>query len=139
VKNDPQHKASALDAYAEYENRITRRHLEVGCLLVMVLMPAGVILDHFVYPDETWPFFKVRLLCALLEGVVLVSLRARITQRFHRALGLIVALLPVMFICGMIYATDGPRSPYYAGINLILLAIAFIMRWSVDLSVLASG
>jgi signal transduction histidine kinase len=59
-------------------------------------------------------------------------------DRFHRSLGLVVALLPVIFICWMINATDGARSPYYAGINLILLAIALIMRWSVDLGVLAS-
>ncbi len=38
----------------------------------------------------------------------------------------------------MIYATEGVGSPYYAGLNLILLAIALIMRWSVDLSVTAS-
>jgi signal transduction histidine kinase len=139
VKNDIQNPAQALDAYAEYESRITRRHLEVGCLLVMVLMPLGVVLDYFVYPQMVPAFFKVRLLCSLLEGLVLLSLRARFTEQLHRVLGLVVALLPVVFICWMIYRTDGPRSPYYAGINLILLAIAFIMRWSVDLSVLASG
>ncbi len=131
---------AALEAFAEYESRITRKHLEIGCLLVMVLMPAGVLLDQFVYPDNVGSFFKMRLLCALLEGLLLLSLRSRnfIQQQFHRHLGLVVAMLPVVFICWMIYATDGALSPYYAGINLILLAIAFIMRWSVSLSVLAS-
>lgn len=139
VKDDVQNKAQALDAYAEYESRITKRHLEVGCLLVMVLMPVGVVLDKFVYPEHVTRFFIARMLCAFLAGVVLISLRARVTHRFFRPLGLVIAMLPVVFICWMIYKTNGPLSPYYAGINLILLSIAFIMRWSVDLSVLASG
>jgi two-component system sensor histidine kinase PhcS len=140
VKSNPPESAQALDAYAEYENRITRRHLEVGCLLVMVLMPLGALLDYYVYHDHVWSFLGMRFLCSLLEGLLLLSLRSRVFvwQNFHRQFGLVIAMLPVVFICWMIYATDGPLSPYYAGINLILLAIAFIMRWSVDLSVFAS-
>ena len=41
-------------------------------------------------------------------------------------------------MCWMIYATDGADSPYYAGLNLILLGIPLVVRWSVDLSVSAS-
>src|ERR1035441_2133705 len=59
------------------------------------------------------------------------------SRKINQALGLVVALLPVFFICWMVCVTEGPASPYYAGLNLILLAIAFVLRWSVGLSLQA--
>src|SRR5262249_28521785 len=72
-----------------------------------------------------------------LEGLVLVFMRTSLSHKFHRSLGLVVALLPVSFICWMIAVTEGAASPYYAGLNLILLAIAFVLRWSAGLSLIA--
>lgn len=138
MKSSIQHRAEALRAYADYESHLTGRHLAVGCYLVMALMPAGVILDYFVYPDHVGHFLILRLVCSLLAFMVWAFLRVPASQKFHHWLGLYVALLPVFFICWMIYKTEGPASPYYAGLNLSLLAIAFIMRWSVSLSVIAS-
>jgi signal transduction histidine kinase len=39
-------------------------------------------------------------------------------------------LIPTSFIAFMIYATHGQASPYYAGINLVLLMVAFVLRWT---------
>jgi signal transduction histidine kinase len=127
----------ALSVYAEYERQITIRHLRVGCWLVIFLMPAGVILDHYVYPDHSDFFFRLRLACSALEGLLWGFLFTRLGQRWHRLVGLAVAMLPVFFISWMIYETREPSSPYYAGLNLILLAIAFILRWDVGLSLAA--
>ena len=139
MKSNPHKNAEALTAYADYESQLTVRHLEIGCFLVMALMPAGVVLDYFVYPAKLGFFLALRLVCVLLAVLVWRFVRAPISKQFHRLLGLFVALLPVFFICWMIYATKDPTSPYYAGLNLSLLAIALIMRWSVDLSVIASA
>jgi len=143
TKADEQRNARALKAYADYEGQLTNRHLRIGCFLVMTLMPAGVILDYFVYPELLGRFFLLRLASMIVAGLVWFFLRSPASQRFHRALGLFIALLPVFFICWMIYAAPADQggaagSPYYAGLNLSLLAIAFVMRWSVDLSILAS-
>ena len=56
----------ALEAYHDYERRIYVRHLEVGSYLVIVLMPAGVLLDYFVYPRQVAFFFALRLAAAFL-------------------------------------------------------------------------
>jgi len=32
-------------------------------------------------------------------------------------------MLPASFMCWMIYRTDGEASPYYAGLNLVLLVV----------------
>ena len=144
MKSDTQKNAQALRAYADYEGQLTARQLEVGCFLVMALMPAAGILDFFNGSDAALRgrFLTLRLVCVLLTLLVWMIVRASIRHRPHRllglSLGLFIALLPVFFICCMIYLRDGPASPYYAGLNLSLLAIALIMRWSVDLSVIAS-
>jgi signal transduction histidine kinase len=138
VKSDSRRNAEALKAYADYESQLTLRQLEIGCFLVMALMPAAGILDIFVYPKNLVYFLTLRLICVLLTVLVWGAVRNSVAHKSHRLLGLLIALLPVFFICWMIYVTQGPISPYYAGLNLSLLAIALIMRWSVDLSVVAS-
>ncbi|HSY10480.1 MAG TPA: ATP-binding protein [Candidatus Dormibacteraeota bacterium] len=138
MKNDFSNAAEVLKAYADYERQIYVKHLEVGCYLVMGLMPAGVILDFFVYPEKVGYFLKLRLACAILGGVIWVILHKPFSQKIHHLLSLIIALLPSFFICWMISVTEGADSPYYAGLNLVLIAIALVMRWSVDLSITAS-
>jgi signal transduction histidine kinase len=135
---EPQIGREAWKSYRDYEGQITIQHLRIGCLLVMALMPVGVLLDYFVYPSKLRYFLALRLVCSLLEGAVWLLLGRPLSRKIHQALGLVIALLPVLFICWMIcLSPDGPASPYYAGINLILLAIAFVLRWSVGLSLLA--
>jgi signal transduction histidine kinase len=139
VKNKLLNNAEALKAYADYEDQIYVKHLEVGSYLVMALMPVGVVLDFFVYPNKVAYFLTLRLTCSLLAGGVWLVLRTPLKQKFNRFLSLMLALLPGFFICWMIYATDGVASTYYAGLNLVLLSVALVMRWSVDLSVAASS
>lgn len=140
MSNNKQQTADVLQTYADYERQITLRHLAIGCYLVMVLMPAGVVLDYFVYRKEAFPFFfLIRLFSSVLAFAVWLLLRTEFSKRMHRQLSVVVALIPAVSICWMIAATDGPHSPYYAGLNLVLLAIALVMRWSVDLSVTASA
>lgn len=138
MKNKIQSDAEALKAYADYERQITLKHLEIGCYLVMVLMPIGVVLDYFVYPNDVGFFFVLRLSCAALAGVIWGVLHTPLSQKIHWFLSLLIALLPAFFICWMIYATEGTDSSYYAGLNLVLLAVALVMRWTVGLSVTAS-
>lgn len=137
-KTTPHQTPEALKAYAEYESQITIRHLKFGCYLVMILMPAGLVLDYFVYPQKLTSFIALRLLSSALAAGIWSLLQIERSQNFHRALSLAIALIPAFFICVMIRVTEGANSPYYAGLNLVLLAIALVMRWSVDLSVTAS-
>ena len=59
--------------------------------------------------------------------------------RYYRYLGLSVALLPLLSISTMIFMLGGATSPYYAGLNLIMLGSAILLRWSVFDSVLIFG
>ena len=116
----------------------------VACALVVFLMPVGVVLDCFVYSTQITFFLILRLVCSALVGLLWFLHTTTFGRRHYRLLGLPIALLPALFITWMIYAGksptgayDGPASPYYAGLNLILLAVSVVVHWSVRESLLA--
>ena len=124
-------------AYQAHDRQQRINTGKVASALVVILMPAGVLLDFFVYPQELAYFLNVRLFCAALAGVLLYLHLTPFGQRHWRWLGLPIALLPALGIAWMIHKTQGPDSPYYAGLNLILLAVSMVVRWNTLESVLA--
>ena len=118
---------SALRAHDQQERINTGR---VAAALVVFLMPAGFVLDLFVYPERLWLFLGLRLVCSALAGVVWYLHGTSWAQRHYHYLGFSIALLPALFICWMILDREGSRSPYYAGLNLILLAVSAVVHWS---------
>src|SRR5215204_1630867 len=51
-------------SFAKYDQQVTINNIQLGCLLGMILMPAGVVLDFFTYPkqlDVIGEFFLLRL------------------------------------------------------------------------------
>jgi signal transduction histidine kinase len=124
--------------YAGYEAEVTTRHLKVGCWLIVFLMPVGVVLDYFVYPNRIWFFLGLRLACSALGLVGWGLYHTRLGQRHAQTMGLILAMLPAFFISWMIYDVRDPDSPYYAGLSLVLMSMALVLRWEVRLGVIAS-
>lgn len=88
-------------------------------------------LDYFVYPELVGKFLIARLICSVLVGIIWFLHNTSIGQKYYRVIGLPIALLPSGFIAWMIYVTQGTVSPYYAGLNLILLAISVVVHWTV--------
>jgi len=111
----------------------------VASALVVILMPVGVVLDLWVYPEHWFFFLVLRLVCSVLAGVLWFLYTTPFGQKHNQALGLPIPLLPAFFIAWMIYHTGVPTSPYYAGLNLILLAVSVVVRWDVLESLLAVG
>jgi two-component system, sensor histidine kinase PhcS len=126
-------------AFAEYDRRETITNFKIACTIGMALMPAGVLLDRFVYPAEALYFLKLRLLCTLLIGLFLALLLTPLGHKYYRFQGVTLFMLPASFIAWMIYATEGANSPYYAGLNLVLLVLAYVLRWTFRESLSAVG
>ena len=124
-------------AFISRERQERIRSGKVACALVMVLMPAGVILDLFMYPDRVREFFQLRLICSGLAAAWLALHQTSFGLRHYRLLGVPIAILPGFFISWMIFVTEGPVSPYYAGLILVLLAVTAIVHWSTAESLLA--
>jgi signal transduction histidine kinase len=129
---------NAFPKASGYESELTARHLRVGCWLIVFLMPAGVALDCFMYPERLWFFLSLRVSCSMLALIGWALYRTGVGQKRPQTLGLVLAMLPAFFICWMIYDIGDPASPYYAGLNLVLVSMALVLRWEVRLCVIAS-
>jgi len=126
-------------AFLASEQQVRIHTGKLACALVFVLMPFGVTLDYFVYPEHLLRFFEMRLLCSLLIVGIWLLHTTPIAKKCYPVVGLPIVILPAFFICWMIYATKGADSPYYAGLNLILLAVSAVGHWSILESLLAGG
>ena len=132
-----QHEQEFEQAFISRERQDRIRSGKVACALVMFLMPAGVILDLWVYPDRIREFFQLRLICSVVAAGWWTLHQTSFGLRHYRLLGVPIALLPGFFIAWMISVTEGPASPYYAGLILVLLAVNAIVHWSTVESLLA--
>ena len=117
-------------AYLEWDRIATINNFRIACYIGLVLMPAGVIVDKFVYPDKVAEFLKLRLFSDVLIGCFLAVLLTPFAKKYYRVLGVTLAMLPTSFLSVMIYKADGASSTYYAGLNLVLLVFAFVMHWT---------
>ena len=129
--------AGFQEAYSARERQERLSSGKVACALVVFLMPAGITLDLIVYPDRWFYFLQLRLLFSALASVFWFVHTRPLGQRYYRFLGIPVAILPAFFIAWMIAVTEGPVSPYYAGLILILLAVNAVFHWSATESFIA--
>jgi signal transduction histidine kinase len=125
-------------AFADYDRQVRISNSKLGAVLAIIMMPAGVSLDYFVYgPTKVWAFLKLRLLCSLLVGVVWALFLTEFGKKHYRVLGMTWYMLPAFFIAWMIYVADDAVSPYYAGLNLVVLAVGLILPWTYKENLLA--
>ncbi|MGH7942189.1 MAG: ATP-binding protein [Limisphaerales bacterium] len=132
--------ANFTEAFIAHERSQRIYTGKIACLLVITLMPVGACLDYFVYPEDFDLFLAFRVACAILACGLFYLHTTQIGQKHYRLLGVPIALLPALFIAWMIAETDdGAKSPYYAGLNLIVLAASVVVRWNRTESVVAVG
>ena len=125
--------------FADYNREVTVSNFKVACILGIVLVPLFFFLDYTVYPEHAAEFLRLRLLCSALIGAFLSTLLTSFGRRNSRVFGLILLSLPTTTISYMIYQTTGADSPYYAGLNLVLLVLGFVLRWTSFESAIAVG
>ncbi|MCZ7635687.1 MAG: HAMP domain-containing histidine kinase [Verrucomicrobia bacterium] len=129
-----------VEAFTEHERTRGIRRLIVGCYLVMVLMPLGSLVDYQLLKvdptvdgggtQDLHKFAAVRLACSAMVIPLIFLFRSRVAAQHYRLLGILLAVIPTFGMTWIIRETDGAASPYYAGINLILLAMAMLAQWT---------
>jgi two-component system sensor histidine kinase PhcS len=117
------------EAFLANEREVRISTGKLACALVFVLMPFGITLDYFVYPEHLIEFLKLRLLCSLLIVGIWLLHSTPIARKHYPVIGLPIVILPAFFMTWMVYKT-GSASPYYAGLNLVLLAVSVVGHWS---------
>jgi signal transduction histidine kinase len=103
-------------------------------------MPIGYLMDVFVYPNSASYLLTLRLMTSALAALVFIGLRQpRLPSAVYRVLCTGWYLIPAFFISWMIYATEGVASTYYAGLNLVILAVSSVIQATIAESVFAIG
>ena len=127
-------------AFEQYDREVTIGNFKVACILGILLVPSFAILDFSLYPDFRYEFLAVRFICSSLIALFLIILLTKFGKNNYRFFAVTLVLLPGSAICYMISRTpEGAASPYYAGLNLVLLMTGFVLRWSFQESLIAVG
>ncbi|HZF00953.1 MAG TPA: ATP-binding protein [Methylomirabilota bacterium] len=126
-----------LGAWQEYDREITIRKTRLGCFLGIVMVPLFGGLDHFVYPQQAFSFFLLRLVCSALMAGLYFVLGTDFGKKHYHFQGVVLLFLPSATIAWMVYATEGTASPYYAGLILVLMVLAVVLDWTFWQSVIS--
>jgi signal transduction histidine kinase len=119
-----------VGAYRDYDRDITIRKTRLGCFFGIVLVPVFGVLDHYAYPKHALTFLLLRLACSVLMAGVYPLIGSSFGRKYYRFQGILILLMPTAIIAWMIYATEGAASPYYAGLNLVLMVLAVVLDWT---------
>ena len=118
-------------AYQDADRVIAIRRIRIGCVLAMMLLPLGYFVDLKLYSRLAPEFLNYRLAGSLAMAPLLALVLHPLGQRHHRTIGVILAMIPAACMAWIIAHTpDTARSPYYAGLNLVLLAVGLVLQWT---------
>ena len=124
------------ERFRQSEIDLRVKHTRVGVVLTMILVPAGSSLDYFVYPERLSDFFLIRMVCDLVMIPIYVSLFFSFGWRHINSLSTLWALTPTAAISMMIHMSEGSISPYYAGLNLMIIGTCQLLPYSLGEAVL---
>jgi diguanylate cyclase (GGDEF)-like protein len=124
-----------------FETILKRRNvfgLRLGALLVCLLFPLFWILDWVILPHSVYVTLWLRLF-GMLYGLgiwIATFRRSDLVYRYANQLALSLGVLIGWMITVMTWLDGGYESPYYAGLNLVILGASFLFAWPLRLSIL---
>ncbi len=127
---------------AAFEADLAERNLvaaRMACTLVAVLMPAGVLLDLVVHRDFLAQFALYRAGASVFSLAFLGFTWAPWARRHAFWFGCAPAVIAAVGIELMVLELGGAASPYYAGLNLVILGIGFVFTWRWQETALVCG
>lgn len=120
---------SAIDSVEERLATLNLSAARLGYLLSAALMPAGVVLDWITQREHALSFLWIRLGASLVALVLFGVSHLPGAKRFAVLLGAGPPLVCGTGIELMILRLGGYASPYYAGLNLCILAVGVLYTW----------
>ncbi len=133
-------KAQLQQAFADHIRRLCRERVKVLCYIGIVLVPLFGLLDHVLVASSLFHFFlALRLGTAACLLTALFALHRPFGERRPSLIGILTAVVVGGCISLMTRYLGGYDSPYYAGLNLVLLSISLIAPFSVKESSITCG
>ena len=121
------------DFQKAFEQQNRRDYIASATLGTYVSIPLNLfcsIMDWLMYPDLWWLYFKARVISVSLVALAWIWHKSPLGRSHLRLYGMVWYMSPLMMILWMIYAANDPRSPYYAGLNIVLLAVGLVSPWT---------
>ena len=138
-KGTPTEERGLLEArFEEQERELRLQNYRRGSIIAAGAIFLGALMDVVAFRNSTDPdlegvvtrLFILRLGCVMgliFVGLLLRHARSRAGQRI---LGHMIAVLCMVTIQWMLVETGGGESPYYAGLNLVMVGAVLLLRWS---------
>ncbi len=115
-----------------YEEQNRRDYITNATIATVIQIPLNLfcsVMDYVVYKEQWALFLKARLCSVLL--VVLAWVFYKIPRgNSPRRFGVVWIMSPLVMILWLIYEANAPLSPYYAGLNIILLGMGLLTPWA---------
>lgn len=118
---------------------LSLRMLRLTTIIGMILFPLFGTLDIIVYPRLYPVLWLLRLFEVAFCALIYFSLGTRLVRRLTADVGMVLMIFSCLDIVAMCWLTGGPASVYYAGINLTILVVIFVMILDVKRVLVACG
>ena len=110
----------------ETDDRIAKE-TQRGVLHTLYMYPLFIPLDFLVYPEHASAFAIIRFGVVALSLAVYFLMRVPAVRRQAVVVAMTSYLYCMVAIVLMVHIADGYASPYYAGINLVLIMFMFVL------------
>ena len=121
---------SQATAFENYLNGIIHEGLKTLTTLGYTLVPIFFLLDFFTMPTELLPRFGIyRLVSTLLVLFQFIIIRYTKPSSFSYVHGYFVSINIGGIISLMTVDLGGFNSSYYAGLNLVIIAVNLMLSW----------
>ncbi len=117
-------------AFSDYESAVSHHNARRTAVFAAVFMMAASSLDWIIIPARGSDFLLIRAVCTLLLAAIYFYLGKSAFRKRSQFVAQGIGMLPLVSICSMIAMTEGGNSVYYAGLNLILVGLSLLQRWT---------
>ncbi len=108
-----------------------RRAVSIGCIIGCILIPAFGILDYLVAKQYLKTLLAIRLVCSLSLLCVYMLTKSKLGEKYSSYLAIYGVSSVGIAIVTMMYVLGGPKSGYYAGVNLSLIVAGLLMPMTI--------
>ena len=135
-KGKPAEERTHLEVrFEEQERELRLQNYRRGAIIAAGAIFLGALMDVVAFRNSADPgvvskLFMLRLGCVVGLITVGLLLRHARTRAVQRVLGHMIAVLCMVTIQWMLVETGGGESPYYAGLNLVMVGAVLLLRWS---------
>ncbi|MEW6777955.1 MAG: PP2C family protein-serine/threonine phosphatase [Bdellovibrionota bacterium] len=124
--------ASESRRLLEYTQALVHSWSATLAILALVLVPVFIILDYFMMPPQLLTRFAIyRMIATVVVIIDYIVLRNSVPSRSSYLHGYVLTLVVGGAIVLMTSDLGGFNSTYYAGLNLVMIAVTILLPWGV--------